>query len=381
MKKIFIITGEHSGDLHASAVVDELLKKDPSIDIEAIGGEALKSKGVKLFCDHSKMSVMGINFKAVKDHLSLEKNLTKYLKEDYKPDMVLLIDYGGFNLRMAKALNGLGIKAFYYICPQLWATRKHRIKKIKKYVDKALLILPFEKEIYDAENIDSKYVGNPLVSQLPPAYNKEKFVEENELDSAKKIVGVFPGSRKMEIDTLLPTFLKAGELMAEKSEELQFCIAQAPTIKDELLEKYLKNSDLDIKVLKNKNHQLLSCADILILASGTVALEAALYETPMVISYRGPWLIYLIYRLIRCIPFVSLPNIILNKEIITELIQAKSKPDLIAGVAYDLIFDSEKRNSMIEELKNVKEKIGNNIASQEVASVILEELNKGNIDA
>lgn len=374
MKKLFIITGEHSGDLHASAVVEELQQNGASIEIEAIGGEALKAKGVKLFCDHSKMSVMGLNFKAIKDHLLLEKDLTNYLKEEYKPDFVLLIDYGGFNLRMAKALQNSGAKIFYYICPQLWATRKHRIKKIKKYVDKALLILPFEKEIYDEQGIDAKYVGNPLVSQLPRPYDKQQFIKENNLDENKKIIGVFPGSRKMEIDTLLPTFLKAVELISQKTQDIQFCIAQAPTIKDELLNKYLKNAQVPVKVLKDKNHQLLSCSDSLILASGTVALEAALYETPMLVSYRGPWLIYWIYRLIRCIEYVSLPNIIMNKPIIEELIQKKSKPDLIANVAYDLIFDNGKRDSMIEELAKVKEKIGDNVASKEVASVIISEL-------
>lgn len=374
MKKLFIITGEHSGDTHASYVVDEILKLSPDIEIGAIGGECLQSKGIKLFSDHSKMSGIGLTPKMIIDHIKLGTNLVNYLKNELRPDAVLLVDYGGFNLRIAQALQGSGIKVFYYICPQLWATRKGRIKKIKKYVDKVFLTLPFEKEIYDKEQISAQFVGNPLVSQLPPAYNKQKFIEENGLDPNKKIVGIFPGSRKMELQNLLGTFISAAEILSKKTDNVQFCIAQAPNISDETLEKYFKNTYLDIKTLKNKNHQLLSCADSLILASGTVALEAALYETPMLISYRANWFVYLIYLCIRYTKFAALPNIILNKEIIKEFIQNKSQPDLIADETYALIFNNDKKNVIADNFKKVKDMLSDKYSSREVAKALSEEL-------
>ena len=175
MKKIFIITGEYSGDIHAGKVLEMLKRSMPDIVAEGIGGENLKSAGAKIFCDHSKMSGFGLNFKMIVDHLSLEKKVADYILNEFKPDLVLLIDYGTFNLRVAKRLKGSGIKVFHYIPPQIWASRKWRIKGIKKYVDKVLCIFPFEPEIYQAENIDVHYCGHPLVKQLPPRADKEEF--------------------------------------------------------------------------------------------------------------------------------------------------------------------------------------------------------------
>lgn len=374
MKKLFIITGEYSGDMHAACVVDRLKELSDEITVEAVGGESLKARGVKLFSDHSKMGGTGLTPKMLIDHLNLGKNLVNYLKKDFKPDAVLLIDYSGFNLKIAQALKDSGIKVFYYICPQLWATRKGRIKAIKKYVDKVFLTLPFEKEIYDAENIPNEFVGHPLITQLPPAYDRQKFIEENNLDPDKKIVGIFPGSRKMELEYLYKTFITATEILSKKSDKIQFCVAQAPNIKDEMLEKYSKNTNIDIKILKNKNHQLLSCADSLILASGTVALEGALYGTPMLISYRAPWLYYLVYLCIRYINFAALPNIIVGKEIIKEFIQHKSKAELIAGETYDLIFNNERKTVIADDLRLMKDMLSDKCSSMEVAKALLEEI-------
>jgi len=374
MKKLFVVTGEYSGDTHAAYVVERLRNLSSDIEIEAIGGENLKAKGVKLFSDHSKMSGVGISPKMIIDHINLGKNLVNYLKNDFKPDAVLLVDYGGFNLKVAQALKDSGIRIFYYICPQLWATRKGRINVIKKYVDKVFLTLPFEKELYDKEEISNQFVGHPLITQLPPAYDRQKFIKENNLDPNKKIVGIFPGSRKMELEFLYKTFIKAAEILAKKTDQIQFCVAQAPNIKDETLEKYSKKTNVELKILKNKNHQLLSCSDGLILASGTVALEGALYGTPLLISYRAPWFFYLVYLCIRYVKFAALPNIIMNKEILKELIQHKSNPELIANETYDLIFNDNRKASIADDLEMVREKLSDKCSSQEVAKSILQEI-------
>ena len=372
MKKLFIITGEYSGDKHAADVVKALKSINPDIEIQAVGGENLASQGVKLYCDHSKMSAMGFNLKIILTHINLGKQLAKYLKEEYKPDMVLMIDYGGFNLNLSKVLSKSGIKLYYYIPPQIWASRKWRIKTVKKNIDKVLTIFPFEKSMYEKEGIDAEFVGHPLFAEIPPSADRVEFFKENGFDENKKLISIFPGSRKFEISTLLKLFLDSARIIKEKEPDIQFALAQAPSIKDEyilpLIDKY---KDLNIKVLKNCNYQLLSVSDALILASGTVALEAAFYHTPMIISYRGPWLLYFIYLMVRCIKRVCLPNIIMDKDIVPELLQLKAKPKIVADNIIKILHDNEYRNSMTESLKNVKQKLQTSGAALRVAETIV----------
>lgn len=375
-KKIFIITGEHSGDIHAGKVVNELRKTCPDLIIEGIGGENLKNAGVKLFSTQEKMSVMGVSFKILKDHITLGKRVVDYLTNEYKPDLVLLIDYGAFNLNVAKFLkkNNKDIKIYYYIPPQIWATRKWRIKVVKKYVDKVLCIFPFEKEMYEKEGIDVHYCGHPLISQLPEPTNRDEFLERHGLDKNKKLVSIFPGSRVYELKTLMNIFLKAAKILKTMHPDIQFLVSHAPNLPDDVFNKYLKETGF--KVIKGENHAMLSASDALILASGTVALEAALYQTPMIISYRGPWILYAIYLAVRCISRVSLPNIILNKDVVPELIQSKAKSDLIAYNIEKLLYDEEARQEQINYLGEVKELLSDKVSSQEAAQEIIKIVTK-----
>lgn len=201
MKKLFIITGEHSGDLHASFVVKAIKKMMPGIEIQAVGGKNLEKEGVKLFKDHSKMGVVGISLSAIVDHLKLGKEIINHLKNDFKPDLVLLVDYGGFNLRIAKELKKNNLEAFYYISPQVWASRKNRVNSIKKYISRMMVILPFEEKFHKTEGINAQYVGHPLISQLPKDFSKEEFIKINNLDPNKKIVGVFRAAEKWNSTT------------------------------------------------------------------------------------------------------------------------------------------------------------------------------------
>ena len=373
MKKIFIITGEHSGDMHAGKVVEILKSQSPDIEIHGIGGEYLKKAGATIFCDHSKMSGFGLNFKMIVEHLMLEKDVCNYILDEFKPDLVLLIDYGTFNLRIAKRIKNNNIKVYHYIPPQVWASRKWRIKSIKKYIDKVLCIFPFEVKMYEKEGINVHYCGHPLVKQLPEKSNKEEFFNKYNLDIKKPLVSIFPGSRPLELAFLAKTFIKSAILLQKKHPEIQFCISHAPNLKNEIFSKYIKNTNF--KIIKGDNHALLSVSDSLILASGTVALEAALYETPMLIGYKGPWLIYLIYLLVRCIEKVSLPNIVTGKNIISELVQHKFCVDNIVYETEKLLYDKTYRESIINQLKEVKECLSEKYSAQEVADNILKELN------
>ena len=372
MKKIFIITGEHSGDIHASKVVEILKQKNADIIVEGIGGENLKNSGAKIFCDHSKMSGFGLNFKMIIEHLQLEKKVANYILNDYRPDLVLLIDYGTFNLRIAKRLKNSGIKVFHYIPPQVWASRKWRIKGIKKYVDKVLCIFPFEVEMYQKEGIDVHYCGHPLIKQLPPKADKKAFFEKYGLDISRPLVSIFPGSRPLELSFLAEEFINSAKKLQKQHPELQFCISHAPNLSDKIFDKYVKNTDF--KVIKGENHALLSVSDSLILASGTVALEAALYQVPMIIGYRGPWLIYLAYLLVRCIKKVSLPNIVTDLEIVPELIQYKFNVENICYETEKLLYNKDYRSSVIKSLGYVREKLSDKYSANEVAEVIIHSL-------
>ena len=372
MKKLFIITGEYSGDIHASHVVEALRAVNPDIEIEGIGGENLRRAGVKLFSDQKKMGAVGLSPKIVIDHLLLGKRVVDYLTKEYKPDLVLLIDYGVFNLNISKFLRRAGIKTFYYIPPQVWASRKWRINTIKKNIDEVLCIFPFEKEMYESYGIKTHYCGHPLVSQLPEKANREEFLTKHGFDENKKLVSIFPGSRVFELKFLMKVFVKTAENLQKKHPDLQFCISHAPNLSDEVYNKFLKNSPFP--VIKGENQALLSVSDALILASGTVALEACLYQTPMIIAYRGPWLFYLIYLIVRCIKRVSLPNIIADKSIVPEIIQGDVSVRKISYEIEKLLFDEKYRANNIKELGDVKALLSDKISSKEVAKVIAQAL-------
>lgn len=368
MKKIFIITGEYSGDIHASHVVKALKQINPDVEIEGVGGENLKNAGVKLFSDQKKMGAVGLSLKIITDHFLLGKRIVDYLTKEYKPDLVLLIDYGVFNLNISKFLKRAGIKTLYYIPPQVWASRKWRINTIKKNIDEVLCIFPFEKTMYESYGIKTHYCGHPLVSQLPEKADRDKFFEKHGLDKNKKLVAIFPGSREFELKFLMKVFVKTAQNLQKKHPNLQFCISHAPNLSDSVYDKYLQKTDFP--VIKGENQALLSVSDALILASGTVALEACLYQTPMIIAYRGPWLFYLIYLIVRCIKRVSLPNIIADKSIVPEIIQGDVNVSKISYEIEKLLYDNAYRQQNIKDLGDVKALLSDKVSSEEVAKVI-----------
>ena len=372
MKKVFIITGEYSGDIHASQVARRLYEINPDITIEGVGGENLKSAGVKLFSDHKKMGAVGISPAIIFNHYILGKRILKYLTQEYKPDLVILTDYGAFNLSISKFLKKAGIKIFYYIPPQVWASRKWRINTIKKNIDEVLCIFPFEKELYESYGIKTHYCGHPLVSQLPPKADRDAFFEKYGLDKNKKLVAIFPGSRKFELKQLMNVFVKTAQNLENLHPDIQFVISHAPNLPDNVFEKYLTKTDY--KIIKGDNQALLSVSDALILASGTVALEAAIYKTPMIIAYRGPWLFYMIYLAVRCIKMVSLPNIIAGKIIVPEIIQADVNVNKITYEIEKILYDNEYRKNYIEQLSGIKKLLSDKISSSEAAKEINNEL-------
>lgn len=379
-KNIFIVTGEHSGDIHASFVVKELKKLIPDVKIAGVGGIEMKNADVHLIHDHSDMAVLGLDsLKKIPHHIKLGKDILSFLEKDFKPDAVLLIDYGGFNLRLAKELKKKHYKVFYYISPQIWGSRKGRVKKIKAYVDKMMLILPFEEKIHKECGVNGEYVGHPLKSQLPEAISKEELCKKYNLDPQKPVISIFPGSRTIEIKLLLKIFYDTAFEMIKKQQDIQFCLAQSGNITTEYLSNFTRLTDpenkLNVKIIQNASSELLSGSDMLLVKSGTVTLEAAIYNTPMIISYKTYRLAYYIYLLVKKIDWLGLPNIILNKTIIPEFLQYNTDPVEMAKMALNLLNETPQRAEMLENLSKVNKLLTNKVASQRVAEILKEETN------
>ena len=277
-------------------------------------------------------------------------------------------------MKVAKFLKKRGFagKIFYYIPPQVWASRKYRIKAIKKYIDKVLCIFPFEEDMYREYGIDVHYCGHPLVTQLPEKVDRKDFLTELGFNPEKPLLSVFPGSRKFELKFLMKLFVKSAKTLQQKHPDLQVCFSQAPNLSDEVYKEFY---DADFQVVKGQNQALLSASDALILASGTVALEAALYQTPLIISYKGPWFFYWVYLLVRAIDKVSLPNIICNKIIVPELVQRLANKDAIVFEVERLLYDKQYCIQQREELSKVKAMLSEKTAYKEVATQILNVLN------
>lgn len=366
-KKIFIITGEYSGDKHASGVVRELKKLAGDVIVEGVGESNLEEQGVKLFRNHEKMGKVGLTPSTIISHIRLGVDIINYLKNEFKPDLVLLVDYGAFNLQISKRLKKEGFKTFYFIPPQIWASRKWRLKTIKKNVDKVLTIFPFEKEFYDKEGINAEFVGHPINSELPSCNNREEFFKKHNLDLNKKLISIFPGSRTFEIKFLLKIFLKAAEILNKKRNDIQFVFSHAQSLKDDAF-------SVPYKKIKGENHELLAYSDALILASGTVALEAAMYETPMLIAYRGPLFFYLIYLLVRNIKKACLVNIITKHDYVDEFLMYDAEPQKIASCINEIIDNDKKREYIISGCKKTKELLGNEHCVEVVAKIIKKEL-------
>lgn len=304
--RLLIISGDPSGDYHAANVVKALRALNPDVQVVAVGGEHLKALGVELISDQSQMARVGLgSVWGAPYHYFLGKKILKFA-DDFKPDAVLHIDYGVFNLYMAKQLKARGFKTFYYIPPQVWASRPGRIQKIKKAIDHVFCIFPFEEQLYQRNDIPVTFVGHPLVGQLPPKADKTEFCTRYGLDPSRPIIALFPGSRSMEINYLLTPMIESTQLIRQQLPQAQFILAKASHLKAD----FFKDVPNDIQVIAGENHATLSLSDAIIAASGTVTLEAALYGTPMVIVYRGSALAYQIAIRLCRLPYIGLPNVL-----------------------------------------------------------------------
>lgn len=362
--KYYIIAGEASGDLHASNLMKSIKKKDSKAEFRFWGGDLMAKQGGTLVKHYKDLAFMGF-VEVLQNIRTIFKNI-RFCKKDiekYRPDILILVDYPGFNLRIAKFAKKLGIKVIYYISPQLWAWKESRVKIIKKYVDEMLVILPFEKDFYHQHHIDTHFVGHPLldaISNLEPI-NQEKFKTENHLDE-RPIIALLPGSRKQEIKKMLEIMLS----VRTNFHHYQFVIAGAPSLDKNFYNEYL---DENIHFVSNKTYDLLRCSEAALVTSGTATLETALLNIPEVVCYKGSKISYLIAKkLIKHIQFISLVNLIMNREIVKELIQDELNTQNLTKELHLIL--TEKRNFILENYKNLKIKLGGKGASENAAEII-----------
>ncbi|MGI9537464.1 MAG: lipid-A-disaccharide synthase [Desulfocapsaceae bacterium] len=384
--EVMIVAGEASGDLHGSRLVSSMLEENPALHFSGIGGPELKKTGVELLYDASKIAVVGL-FEVV-SHLShilrAQRLLRKSLKEK-RPGLLILIDFPDFNLLLARKAKKLGVPVFYYISPQVWAWRSGRVGTIDRLTDGIGVILPFEEEFYRQRGVTkAKYVGHPLLDTVANRMSREEFCAAHDIDPLRKLVGILPGSRQREINSLLPEFLRAAETVNEKCPESPvFLIPQAPTIEaEELFDSGLRDVDsrLDIRIIgDNHRYELMAACDAIVAASGTVTLEIVLLDSPMVVAYKLSPMTYRVGRLLVRLGqfslvklgFFSLVNLVAGKEVVVELLQDDANADAIAAELTNLLFDQDHRNAQLSEFKGIRKKLGDRGASKHAAALAI----------
>lgn len=370
--KYYLIAGEPSGDLHGSNLIRNLKVNDPGADFRYYGGDLMQKEGGELALHYKKMSFFGI-WEVVKNIKTINKTLESCRNDilEYKPDVLILIDYPGFNLKMAEFAHDNGIKTIYYIAPKVWASRKWRIKRIKRFVDKLYVILPFEEKFFNNRGIEAEYNGNPLtdaIASFKPV-SKEDFRKKNQL-SDKPIIALLAGSRKTEIHHCLPEMLKATE---EFTEAYELVLAGAPAIKPEYYQNYLEGSE--VKLVFDQTYDLLNNATAALVVSGTATLETALFKVPQAVFYKFSLLTYIIGKPFVHIVFFSLVNIIMEREIVKELLQFRLAEKLNTELRL-LLNNADYRKKMLDNYKELSNIVGKAGTSERVAKSIYEYLNK-----
>ncbi len=378
-RKIFVSAGEPSGDLHAARLVKEIKILDPAAVFMGMGGANMASEGVHLFIRTDELAIVGFDFlrhlKKIKE--MFDTFLVNVEKE--RPDLVILLDYPGFNLQLARALKKRGIKVIYYISPQLWAWGKNRIYTVKKYVDKMLVFFPFEGELYKKYGIPVEVVGHPLLDIAKPAADQKVIYERLRFDAGsasggKKTIILLPGSREREVTSLMPIMATAVLELYKKHKNIQVIVVRASNLPQELLDQYLKTVDIPYRVVENKGTEIydyLSVSDLALVASGTATLECGIMNVPMIITYKVSMFNAAIFKLFINVPYVGLVNILAGKEIVPELLQFDATPDKIYDEAEKILFDGKKSAEIKKELLKVKESLGKEGASRRAAEAVI----------
>jgi lipid-A-disaccharide synthase len=400
-KNVLIVAGEASGDMHGANLVRAVHDINPEIDFWGLGGEKMREAGVKIPFDSTRLAVVGISevFAHLWQIVQAQRFLRKAMR-DKRPDLVILIDYPDFNLLLAAKAKSLGIPVMYYISPQVWAWRSGRVKKIRRLVNRMVVILPFEVEFYRGHQMEVDFVGHPLLDIIKPTMdennspsppfskggthhipplekgdtggfsNESVFYKRFEIDRSRPIVGLFPGSRLQEVNRLMPSIIDAAGKLEEKIPGIQFVLPLAPTIDRRCVEDFIHPTGLKIKVIEDGIYDTMKAARAVIAASGTVTLEAAIIGVPMIIVYKVSKLSYLVGKIMVRVSHIGLVNLVAGRRIVPELVQEEVNGRRIAEEVHKIIVDEKFSRTMKNELEGVKNKLGGPGASARVAEIV-----------
>jgi lipid-A-disaccharide synthase len=371
--KIMISVGEASGDLHGARLAAALKELQPDITLLGMGGQAMHAAGVELIYDIADLGVMGIVevIKNLRRLFVLRDQLVDVMKRE-RPDALVVIDYPGFNMRLAKKAKKLGIPIISYISPSAWAWGKGRAKETAEIVDRVAAIFPFEAKVYEEAGAKVTFVGHPLLDIVKPSMSKEAAYELFGADPAQPVAMLMPGSRAQEIDKLLPDILQAAELIAEKLPKCQFYLPIASTIAPDRIQGQLAKRCISVTLTQENTYDLMNISNLAIAASGTATLETSLMKVPTVIIYRVNALTYWIGRRLVKIPHIGLPNIVAGRQVVPELLQAAVTPQRIAAESLDILLNPARQQQLQLDLAEVRSRLGESGAVAKAAAVILE---------
>jgi len=371
-KKIMLVAGEVSGDLHGAHLIEAIQKIDPEIQFFGVGGERLKEKGMRLLHSIHSLSIVGISeaFRKWKTILNIFRELKEAMERE-APNLLLLIDSPEFNLRLAGVARRKGIPVLYYISPQIWAWRPGRVKTIAKRVRKMVVFFSFEEPLYRAAGVDVEWVGHPLLDIVKPSLSREEALEQFGIDPEQKTVALLPGSRLEEVIRLLPPMLTSAAYLQREIPTLQFILPLAPGISGIDLYPLLRDTFVPITVVNGYNYDVMALSDLIITASGTATLEAAILGKPMIILYKVSSLTYWVGRALIRVKHIGLVNLIAGREIAKELLQDEVRPEKIAEEALRLLKNPERYAKTVESLAEVRQALGEPGAADRAARIVL----------
>ena len=370
MPEVFISAGEASGDFLAGALAAEMKKINPALRFFGLGGPSLRAAGAETFYDIAELGVVG--FWEVAKKISFFRQVFSKVKtelEKWKPDLVLLVDYPGMNLRLAKFAKSMGLNVGYFISPQFWAWKENRVETVKKYVDKMVVIFPFEVEFYQKHGITAEFYGHPFLDLVQPEMSREEFFRQCGLAPNLPLISFFPGSRKQQLERHLPLVFKTLARLEADGLKFQAAWGLAPGLSRQQATSWLsEDRGAEIKLIDRHRYSLMAASDFALSSVGTVTLELAILQTPFVIFYKTSSLTYFLAKRWVKLPYVGLVNVVAEKKIVSELLQSGARPDKLAEAAYFYLKEPLLAGRLKEKLAEVREKLGGPAALPKIAA-------------
>ena len=375
MPRILILAGEASGDLHGASLARSLAQRSPGIELAGLGGAKMEAAGVRLLSGIERLDIIGLpTLSELRRALAVFKKLSQHIATT-SYDAVVLIDNPGLNLRLARVARRNGHRVIYYIAPQIWAWNERRIKKLRKYVDRLLVILPFEEAYFRKAGVDCRFVGHPIMDQLPAAFDVSGLRAAFGLDPAAPVIGLLPGSRQSEVQRLLPVMLEAAQRLAKSASDAraprQFVLAHASAVPLPLIESFTSPSGLSVKVISDRAYDVIAACDVLMVASGTATLQTALVGRPMTIVYRTSALGAFVFRRLIKVPWIGLANLIAGRQIAKELVQEELTGDRLADETGRILADPNGLAEAESIASELRAKLGAAGASHRAAAEII----------